>query len=46
MNFSAKLSACVIGIKWHVHFQTAQKNSAYALFFYTQSENSNDVTPV
>ena len=26
--------------------QTAQKNSAYASFFYTQFENSNDVTPV
>ena len=28
------------------HFQTAQKNSAFASFFYTQFENSNDVTPV
>ena len=30
----------------HPHFQTTQKNSAYASFFYTQFENSNDVTPV
>ena len=30
----------------HSHFQTVQKNSAYASFFYTQFENSSDVTPV
>ena len=27
-------------------FKLHRKNSAYASFFYTQSENPNDVTPV
>ena len=33
-------------VRHHSHFQTAQKNSAHASFFYTQFDNSDDVTPV
>ena len=33
-------------VRRHSYFQTPQKNSAYASFFYTKFENLNDVTPV